>query len=151
MDSIIVAPPLLRLPTGAVPSGDAPSAQAETNLLLRQLLEAQREQITLLRTQLARHDDAERHRRLTERHGKQFELLPFACHAALPKLERRYLELLTDLTERLDSDEADLDSDYGLSDFLDRYGPRLMQLGNIVNQVGHLAQPPAPKPDRTAE
>jgi hypothetical protein len=138
VESIIVAPPLLRLnmPPKSAPAADAPTN--DTNVLLSHLIELQREQVALMRRQVLRNDDHDRVKQLHERHGPDFAPLPTACQQVLPQLERRYLELLNDLTERLE-DADDLDSEFALAEFLDRFGPRLMQLGHIINQVGTFA------------
>ena len=57
----------------------------------------------------------------------------------LPALERAYLTLIRDLTDRVKELGSDLDDDFVMSEFLDRYGPRLTQLGNIITQLSPIA------------
>jgi hypothetical protein len=61
----------------------------------------------------------------------------------LPRVERAYAQLVSDLIQRLEDDE--LDSDFALQEFIDRFGMRLAQMGTILNVVGPLAEaaPPA--------
>jgi hypothetical protein len=58
----------------------------------------------------------------------------------LPQLERAYIALIAELTERL-TDEGDdaIGNEFALSEFLDRFGMRLNQLGSILTLVGPLA------------
>ena len=66
--------------------------------------------------------------------------LPAACKQVLPLLERAYITLIAELTESLrQQDDRPLENDFTLSEFLDRYGPRLGQLGAILHLVGPLA------------
>ena len=147
MESIIVAPPLLRLNMLTPDTPPPEAAPNETNVLLRHLIELQREQVGLMRKQYFRNDDHDRLKQLHERHGPDFAPLPTACQQVRPQIERRYLGLLSDLAERLD-DADDLDSEFALTEFLDRFGPKMMQLGHILNQVGMFAGL-APKPEAT--
>jgi phage gp36-like protein len=134
MDSILVTPPLLRLPDGPPP---LPADQTE---LLRQLVDLQRQQLDLFKAQQANQDDRARTRSFHGRHAEEFPDLPAACKRVLPAVERAYLALLADLTERVGDDTAEvLGNEFAVAEFLDRYGMKLMQLGNILGQVGQLA------------
>jgi hypothetical protein len=65
-------------------------------------------------------------------------------------LERAYLGLIRDLTDRVNSsDETDLDEEFALSEFLDRFGIRLGQLGNILSQLAPLAEAAPAEPGPT--
>jgi hypothetical protein len=49
------------------------------------------------------------------------------------------------MTEHLSQNSADdLDNDFALQDFLDRYGIRLSQLGTILNMVAPFAEAGSP-------
>lgn len=129
MDSILVTPPSLHLPPP--PAGD-------TADLLRQLVDLQRQQVELLKAQRATAE--ERTRAFCRRHADEFADLPAACKRAVPTLERAYLTLLTELTDKLADDGAEaLGSEYAVAEFLDRFGPRLMQLGSVLGQVSQVA------------
>ena len=108
--------------------------------LLRQLLAVQQEQVGLLKAQLAHHDSTPRWRAFLARWEAEFPGLGSACRQALPAVERAYLALLRELTERLTADPEHLTDEFVLSEFLDRYGLRLGQLGNIMGQLVPLAE-----------
>jgi hypothetical protein len=128
------------LPAGPT-SMPAPTAEFGPVELLRQLLEVQREQLGLLRTSAAAHDTGSRWRAFLARWQDDFPGLPAACRHALPALERAYITLIHDLTEQLRQQGSDaLENDFALSEFLDRYGLRLGQLGTILSLVGPLAE-----------
>ena len=120
-------------PQTGSPSGDATE-------LLRQLLEVQREQLHLARQRLAAQDMGGKWKSVLARWGDDFADLPGACRAAMPQLERAYIALIADLADSLRTQEEDgLDNEFSLSEFLDRYGARLNQLGAILHLVGPLA------------
>ena len=143
---IIVSSPILRLPDGP----RSPSGGSETADLLRQMIDLQREQLGLMRAQQAAADERVRWQNFYNRWAREFPDLPGRCKGVLPAVERAYLELLREVTDRLTGDDAlDLDSEFALAEFLDKYGVRLAQLGNILGQVGHLSNV-TPPPDPTA-
>lgn len=62
----------------------------------------------------------------------------------------------TDFLERLTDDARDLDEQYGfgdytLSEFIDRYGPRLAHLNGVVQALAQLGGTPNPTPVDEAE
>ena len=119
----------------------AEASNAEVADLLRQMLEMQREQLTQLKHMVAAQDSMARWRALMARWREEFPGLPDGCKTALPILEKAYGSLVANLVEELEDQGAEaLDSDFTLQDFLDRYGMRLGQLGNILNLVGPLAE-----------
>jgi hypothetical protein len=108
--------------------------------LLRQLVETQREQVGLLRNNAAAHDSGQRWRVVLSRWQGDFSNLPTACKRVLPQLERAYIALIAELTDRLQDDGDDaIGNEFALSEFLDRFGMRLNQLGSILTLVGPLA------------
>jgi hypothetical protein len=126
---------------GSVSPKSPSPTPAEPADLLRQILEVQREQLAQMRAAAAAHDVGARWRSLLQRWRQDFPDLPAACREALPILERAYGSIIAALVEELrqQGDDA-LDNDFALQDFLDRYGMRLGQLGNILNLVGPLAE-----------
>lgn len=109
--------------------------------LLRQLVDAQREQLQCLKAIAAAHDSMARWRAFVSRWQDQFPELSPSCRKVLPILEQTYGRLITDLTEHLAANGDDpLDNDFSLQEFLDRYGMRLGQLGTILNLVAPLAE-----------
>ncbi len=146
MESIIVASPMLRLPN-APPD---PPTGGETAELLRLLVNIGREQLQIGRAQLANQDDKARWKSMYSRHHEEFPTLPKMCQTILPAVERAYLNLFSELADRLmDEDADDLSNEFALAEFLDRYSPRLAQLGNVLGLVGQLSQA-APPPPETA-
>ena len=136
---------MLRLPDSPPPH----AGPGEVADLLRQMVELQREQIGLMRAQQMASDEKSRWQNFYNRWSNEFRELPGRCKSALPGIERAFLELVGELTDRLVGDEAiDLESEFALAEFLDKYGVRLAQLGNILGQVGHLSNvtPPSDPP-----
>ncbi|MDB5311690.1 MAG: hypothetical protein JWO38_5892 [Gemmataceae bacterium] len=107
--------------------------------LLRQLLEVQREQLSLLKAQQAAQDSLSRWRAFLNRWTGEFPEVGGTCKQMLPLLERAYLSLIRDLTDRLKDVGNDLDDEFVMTEFLDRYGVRLTQLGNILTQLSPIA------------
>lgn len=132
--SIYVTPPAVSLP----PAPGTASVPAPVELL-RQILDVQKEQLSLLKTQVAAQDSGARWRAFLQRWQSEFPGIGQECKDALPFIERAYLSLIRDLTERLKEDDDGIDNDFALGEFLDRYGMRLGQLGNILSQLGPLA------------
>ncbi len=126
----------------AVPTEPPPSANpaAETVDLLKQLLEVQKEQLSYQRAAAAAHDVASRWRAYLSRWQQEFPGLGEACKKAMPSLERSFGKLITELTNCVNDDDDAIDNDFALQEFLDRYGMRLAQLGNILNMVAPLAE-----------
>lgn len=117
---------------------DTPSPH-EVNDLLRQLIALQQEHISLLKAQQANQDGNAKTRAFLARWEGEFPGIGSSCKQMLPQLERAYLTMIRDVTEKLSADPDTLTDDFVLSEFLDRYGMRLGQLGNIVNQLAPLA------------
>jgi hypothetical protein len=125
------------VPPTPTPSGVNPAVTD----LLRQILEVQREQLAHMQATAAAHDTSGRWRALLARWREEYPGLPEACRQALPILEKAYGGILSALAEELRQNGNDaLDNDFALQDFLDRYGMRLGQMGNIVNLVAPLAE-----------
>lgn len=125
------------------PSVDPPASATgvpETVDLLRQLLEVQREQLAYQRAAAAAHDITARWRAFLTRWQQDFPTLADGCRKALPMLERTYGQLVHDLTEKLNDEEHELDNEFTLQEFIDRYGMRLAQLGTVLNLVAPLAE-----------
>jgi hypothetical protein len=113
--------------------------------LLRQLITLQQEQLNLVKSQLANQDGTNRWRSFLARWDTEFPNLGAACKQTVPALERAYLSLIRELTERvMAADAAELDDEFVLGEFLDRYGIRLGQLGNILGQLTPLAEAAPP-------
>ncbi len=125
-------------PPGAK-TGDA--GVGEVAEILRQLLEVQRDQLTQLKQTAAAQDGGARWRALITKWREEFPGISDGCKLALPILEKAYGAMVSALVEELRDQGADaLDTEFTLQDFLDRYGMKLGQLGNILNVVGPLAE-----------
>ena len=138
--------PLYVTPPMMLPVPEPTSPAREIADLLRQLVGLQHEQIGLLKAQVAGQDNGSKWRSFLARWEDEFPQIGSACKQALPTLERAYLGLVRELTERVNAAEAaELDDEFVLGEFLDRFGIRLGQLGNILSQLAPLADA-APTP-----
>lgn len=118
-----------------------PNPARDSVELLRQMLQIQQEQLHLMKVQLAAQDHVARCRAFLQRWEGEYPNLGAACKQALPLLERAYVHLLQEMAEQIGNMEADeVCDEFWLSEFIDRYGMRLSQLGNIVSQVAPLAE-----------
>jgi hypothetical protein len=129
----------------------APPQPGEINAdLLRQILEVQRDQLgQMLQVQrehlaLAKNlaqDNNARWRTLLGRWQKDLPDLTDHCKEAYPALERAYVHMIAAMVEEVSAKEPDeLDNEFAVQDFLDRYGMRLGQLGHMVHVIGSLAE-----------
>jgi hypothetical protein len=107
--------------------------------LLRQLLAAQQEQVALLKAQAATQDGGARWRAFLARWEGEFPGIGAACKQVMPALERAYLTLVRDVTDRVSADPDMLTDEFLVSEFLDRYGVRLGQMANVIGQLAPLA------------
>ena len=143
--------PLYVTPPLAIPLPEPTPSAREIADLLKQLITLQQEQVGLLKTQVANQDNSSRWRSFLARWEQEFPSIGSACKQALPILERTYLGLIRDLTERVNSSDADeMDDEFVLSEFLDRFGIRLGQMGNILSQLAPLAEAAPTEPGPTA-
>ena len=134
--SIYVSSPSVTLPPSSAEPGPPRPDEAD---LLRQLLDVQREQLALAKAQVAAQDSGARWRAFLQRWQPDFPGVGQDCKDVLPVVERAYLTLVGELTERLKDEPDALDHEFGVSEFLDKYGVRLGQLGNVLGQLGPLA------------
>jgi hypothetical protein len=133
----------------STPSG--PPQPGEVNAeLLRQILELQRDQLgQILQVQrdhlaFAKNmalDNNTRWRTLLGRWQNDLPDLMDHCKKAYPALERAYIHMIAAMVEEVsDKDEDELNNEFAVQDFLDRYGMRLGQLGHMVHVIGSLAE-----------
>ncbi len=131
--------PLYVTPPMPIPLPD-PNPAREVTDLLRQLIGLQQEQVGLLKVQAAGQDSGTKWRTFLSRWESEFPNIGGACKQALPALERAYLGLIREVTDRVNAtEEGELDDEFVLGEFLDRFGIRLGQLGNILSQLAPLA------------
>jgi len=146
--SVYAMSPGVLLP--AAPVGAA--ASGATADLLQQLLDLQREHLDFVKFQQAAHDERNRWATLHGRWAGEFPDLPQMCKLVLPKVERAYMSLLQEAAEALNAEGDDvLESEYSLSDFLDKYSVRIAQLGNILGPVNNMANVPLPPVEAPVE
>lgn len=146
-------------PTGGapspVPASDEPGAllhlmvglQHQTLEIQRQQLEMQRQQLELLRetTQIARDQRARQSAEL-ERWQNGHEGVLQDCQDALGKLEEVHASLMRDMADYVDENHENLvEGDFALSDFVDRFGPRLAHLNTMLAVLRPLAAAAAAK------
>jgi len=131
----VVAPPTIALPVPPpVPLGDGNAS------LLRELIDVQREQLAYLRAAHEAQNSAAKWQAFLNRWAEEFPGVGEGCQKAFPLIERAFLRLLDDVTRRLTDEDAEaIDDEFSLGEFLDRYGMRLAQLGNVLNILGPLA------------
>jgi hypothetical protein len=133
--------PLYVTPPMPIPLPEPNPSFREVLDLLRQMISLQQEQIGLVKTQIANQDNSNRWKSFLARWEQEFPAIGSACRQALPTLERTYLGLIQDLTDRVNStDQGELSDEFVLSEFLDRFGIRLGQMGNILGQIAPLAE-----------
>ena len=135
--SIIVAAPQLRMPDLPPP----PTGAAEIADLLRQSIDVQKDQVHATRSLFAQQDSSQKWKAFLTRWQTDFPDIGADCKRILPTVERAYLNILREVTDRLaDTDSDELENDFTLGEFLDRYGTRLGQLAGIINQLSPLAE-----------
>jgi hypothetical protein len=67
------------------------------------------------------------------------------CRQSAETLSRVQVEFLDRMTEEIaDSSEELIYGDFLLSEFIDRYGPRMVQLGGVIQVLAQLGHEPAP-------
>jgi hypothetical protein len=131
--------PLFVTPAGPIQIPESPFPATEIIDLLRQSIDLQREQVQILKAQQTAQDGVARCRAFLAKWAGEFPDVGPACKQTLPALERAYLTLLSDLTEKVKDLGDDLQDDFVMAEFLDRYGIRVNQLGGIINQISPIA------------
>jgi hypothetical protein len=115
--------------------------QNQTLDSLRQLLEVQRQQLDLSReiVQVNREQRARQGAEL-ERWQAGHEHVIDACKDALGRLEQVHASLMGEMSSYVeDNHENLLEGDFALSDFVDRFGPRLAHLNTMLAVLRPLA------------
>ncbi len=131
--------PVYVMPPALTVQGQPVGPAGELADLLRQLLASQQEQVSLMKAQAAKEDSQAKWRAFLARWDGEFPGIGGTCKELLPTLERAYLSMIRDVTDRLAADPELLTDEFETAEFLDRYGMRLGQLGNILSQLAPLA------------
>jgi hypothetical protein len=141
-------------PTGAAPSVVSPqitdpvallhimvNLQSQTLELMRQMADMQRQQLEFARenTHVAR-DQRSRQTAELEKWQQAHEPMIDTAKDALSRLENVHAALLKELTEYAEENHDNLlDGDFSLSDFVDRYGPKLAHVNTMLAVLRPLA------------
>lgn len=113
---------------------------ADIKGLLVHLVRAQQKQNTILEQMLANMTAAARQRTQELAIWKQSNpKIANACYEAAQKLGKIQLELLEMVTDEVEESYDDLlTSEFGMGDFLDRFGPRMIHLNSILQILAPL-------------
>ena len=112
--------------------------------LMRELVSSQDRQTGLMEELLATITNSQRHRLIELGLWKLAnpELAEF-CKKAAKKLERIQNDLLASITEEIETNADVLfDSEFGLSEFVNRFGPKFLQLNSILQILSQLGNAP---------
>lgn len=132
----VVAPPSTAFPAPPMP----PAPQDATADLLRELIAVSKEQLAYQRAAHEAANNNARWQAFLARWAEEFPEVGGFCQQSMPLVERAFLRLLDEVTRRLtDEDSGGIDDEFSLSEFLDRYGMRLGQLGTLLNTLGPIA------------
>lgn len=131
----IIPPQSPTLPQNTKPTPDGGNKTSE---LLRELIEIQKAQLTMMQ-HTKEQDNLHRWQSFLTRWSTDFPHVGEHCLQALPVLEKSFVQMVDELTQRIVEGEENLDNEFGLNDFLDRYGVRLSQLGSMLNILGPIA------------
>lgn len=115
--------------------------QSQSLEMQRQSLEMQRQQLELIRetTQVSREQRARQSAEL-ERWQQSHSRVLEHCKKALTRLEQVHSSLLGEMADHIEENyENLLDGDFALSDFVDRFGPRLAHLNTMLAVLRPLA------------
>jgi hypothetical protein len=114
---------------------------SQNNELQRQVIELQRQQLELLRetTQVARDQRARQVADLERWQLGHAKVLDH-CRETLGRLEQVHASLMGEMAEYVEEHHENLvEGDFALSDFVDRFGPRLAHLNTMLAVLRPLA------------
>jgi len=121
-----------------------PEPVSDLCFLMREMISAQDRQNELLEELIGQVGHPRKQRTLELALWKRSnpELAEY-CRRAATTLERVQTDLLASIVEEVDSN-ADLllDSEFGLSEFIDRFGPKFMQLNGLFQVLAQLGNAP---------
>lgn len=149
--------PLFSIDVTADAAAQAQSSQLDANELmvglLHQLVEGQKREVALLE-ELTHHLCGPHKRREAElaRWKEAHPELAGICHTAtesLAKVQHQFLETMTQ--EVMDGGESMAESEFMLSEFVDRFGPRLAHLNGVLQVLSQLSTPPVKEAARAVE
>ncbi len=112
--------------------------------LMREMISAQDRQNELLEELVSQVNQSQRRKVIELALWKRSnpELAEY-CKRAATKLERVQTDLLSSIAEEVDSNaDTLLDSEFGLSEFVDRFGPKFMHLSGLLQILTQLGNAP---------
>lgn len=118
---------------------------AEVTQILEQILAAQDRQNELLEEMMSQMNSAQRQRAAELNQWKQANpQLASTCRKAAETLSQVQSEFLHALTSEVeDNGHAMMDGEFMLTEFVDRFGPRLAHLNGVLQVLSQLSSPPA--------
>jgi hypothetical protein len=118
----------------------------EQTSLLRSILQAQDRQNELLEELINQVSLSHRQRNAELTQWKQANpQLAAACRQAAETLSKVQIEFLSTITNEVsDNGEVLLDGEFMLSEFVDRFGPRLAHLNGVLQVLAQLSSAPHP-------
>ena len=141
--------PLFSIDVTADAATQAESSTIDANELivglLHNLVEGQKREIALLQ-ELTHHLCGPHKKREAElarwkENHPELTQVCFTATESLAKVQHQFLETMTQ--EVMDGGESMADSEYMLSEFVDRFGPRLAHLNGVLQVLSQLSTPPA--------
>ncbi len=108
--------------------------------LLKELIRSQNRQNDMLQSIVNQFTMAQKQKGMELARWKQANpQLAWSCHNAADKLSKVQMEILDSIVLEVDDNYENLmDSEYSLTDFLDRYGPRFVHLNAILQILSQL-------------
>lgn len=127
------------------PETPARSSGGELTQILEQILAAQDRQNELLEEMMSQMNSAQRQRAAELNQWKQANpQLAETCRSAAEKLSQVQSEFLHSLTTEVEHNgEAMMDGEFMLTEFVDRFGPRLAHLNGVLQVLSQLSSNPA--------
>ena len=121
-------------------------AEDEQLAVLRNILAAQDRQNELLEELANQMSTAQRQRNSELGQWKQANpALARSCRTAAEALSRVQIEFLNSMTEEINENvEGLMDGEFILSEFVDRFGPRLAHLNGMLQVLAQLSSTPNP-------
>ena len=127
----------------------AVDAGAAVVALLRQLVSSQERQSKILEQLLAVQVAAQKQRATELQQWREANPhLAKSCRRAAESLSRVQSQFIEQITEEIESnEEALLDGEFVLSEFVDRFGPRLAHLNGVLQVLAQLSSVPTATPN----
>ena len=121
-------------------SGTLSNEQPHLVPLLERIIELQERQLEIAQKSAQAAEEAQRRRQAEiEQWQKKNQHLVTSCRDALEVLEGVQRAFLGQMAEYVvENEESLLDGEFLLSEFVDRFGPRMAHLSGVMNMLGQL-------------